>query len=221
MQAMSGQTTYSLRNVSRRASDRNISKLAVGDSGDIALDRDVNVSTTPDSWMEIVENSRPSAEGHIDIFGEPKSPTESGRKSSTKTKYVRKTPISKKKKQPSKNLVENRSSKKPQKTFTSTPRIIKTMKETLSESYSTVEVNQCSTDTLIVTDNSLNISGIQSLQDSSTLSVLPKSDLNSTKNNDDEKSTIFKGKLEIIFVYLKVWSLFSMLFTIYNLSFCD
>lgn len=182
---MSYRTKYT-RNKQKRI------KSTAADSNKITLDHDINFSTTPDSLVQISKDPRPLVKEHIDFRGELGPLTGSGSKPLTKTKCVKKTLVSNKMKQPSKELVMDRPIKKSQKT--NTPIMMNVMKEAQAESHSPITVNHCSRDISIVTNDSLNISGIQSLLDSSTSSEKQKSNSNSTSNENDDKSLLFKGK---------------------------
>lgn len=191
---MSCRLTYP-RHVLQRVTDRKVRKLAVDDSDKSASDHDNNIFTTPDSRVEVVEDSQPSVQGHIDLFGELIPETRSVSEPAPKTKCVRKTPVSKRKKKPAKELIMVSPSKKPQRTFVPTPRIIKIMKDAQSELYSLMGLNQSASDISVTSNDSLNVSGVQSLLDSPKSSA-KKPDANATNIDDCKKSPIFKGKLE-------------------------
>lgn len=193
---MSCRLTYP-RHVLQRVSDRKVRKLAIDDSDKITSDHDVNIFTTPDSRVQVVEDSHPSVEGHIDLFGELIPETKSVSEPIPKTKYVRKTPVSKRKKKPPIEPVIVSPIRKPHRTFIPTPRIIKLMKDAQSELYSLMGLNHSSSDVSTVSNDSLNVSGVQSLLESPKSSATKKSDANSTNIENSSKSPVFKGKLKI------------------------
>lgn len=191
---MSCRLTYP-RHVLQRVTDRKVRKLAVDDSDKITSDREVDIFTTPDPRVEVVEDSHPSVEGHIDLFGELIPETRSVSEPVPKTKCVRRTPVSKRKKKPAKELVMVSPVKQPQRTFIPTPRIIKLMKDAQSELYSLMGLNQSTSDVSVTSNDSLNVSGVQSLLDSPKSSA-KKPDVNASNVESSRKSPIFKGKSE-------------------------
>lgn len=192
---MSRQTMQSRKPLERR-------KLAVDNADEITLDQDFNCPTTSDSHVEVTVDSRSPVGGHIDLFGKVIPSIESSSKScltKSKSKCVKRTPTSKKKKHLFKEQVTNSSIRKPLKRFTSTPRMVNIMKEAQGELNSIMGINQCPMDTSIETNYGLNISGVKSLVDGSTSSEVKKPESNSTINEDYIKSPVFEGKLQTLF----------------------
>lgn len=188
---MSRRLTYT-RHVSQRNSDRKVRKLPIYDSDKTESDRDVAFFTTP--CPRVIENiSYSSVKGHIELFGELILETRSVSEPIPKTKFAIRTPASKRKKKPAKELVMTSPFKREKRTFIPTPRMIKVMKESLAELYSIMGLNQSAS------NDSLNISGVQRLPDSPESST-KKSDADSTNIENSKKSTILEGKLKIFLV---------------------
>lgn len=78
----------------------------------------------------------------------------------------------------------------PNKLFFPTPKIINIMKEAQLELYTLMGLNKSSSDISVVSNNSLNVSGIQNLVDS------PKPKTQNVINNEEEQNPfqILKGK---------------------------
>lgn len=188
---MSCQITYP-RQVLQRVSDRKKRKLAIDDSDEISLNR--NLDLFVDSQLKVIEDSQTSLKGHRDLFGEliPDTPQDklvsNVEGKNTKNKSTKRTPASKKKKQPDEEIRIDSPIIKPKRVFIPTPKFIKLMKEAQTELYSLMGVNKSSSDISVVTTDSLNVSGIQDLQDSPIPSKKNESKTNS-KNNDNGKES--------------------------------
>lgn len=195
---MSCQITYS-RQVLQRVSDRKKRKLAIDDSDEISLNH--NLDLFIDSQLKVIEDSQTSLKGHRDLFGEliPDTPQDKlisnteGKKKSTK-----RTPASKKKKQPDEIRIDSPVIK-PKRVFIPTPKFMKLMKEAQTELYSLMGVNKSSSDVSVITTDSLDVSGIQDLQDSPITSKRNESKTN-PKNNDNGKESkrVLEGKFSLI-----------------------
>jgi len=171
----------------QRVSDRKNKELAI-DESDQTYDSSECVLLNPE--VEVVEDSQESLKGHRDLFGElipyKKNP-------SPETISGKKKPVSKTKKQPYEELYSNITIKRPTRVFIPTPRIIKIMKEAQTELYSLMGLNKSPSDVSIVSspNNSLNVSGIENLNNSPTSSP-------NNLNNDNHKSPILRGKFLLI-----------------------
>lgn len=199
---MSCQITYS-RQVLQRVSDRKKRKLAIDDSDEISLNR--NLDLFVDSQLKVIEDSQTSLKGHRDLFGEliPDIPQDKfindAESKNTKNKSTKRTPASKKKKQQDEEIRIDSPIIKPKRVFIPTPKFMKLMKEAQTELYSLMGVNKSSSDISVVTTDSLNVSGIQDLQDSPISSKRNESKTNS-KNNDNGKESrrVLEGKFSLI-----------------------
>lgn len=199
---MSCQTTQPHKQL-KCVSDRKSRKKAVNNSNEITLDQDFNCPTVLDSHVEVATDSHSIVEGHIDSFGKVIPSTESDSKpclTKSKTKCVKRTLVSKKEKLPIKEQLMNSPIRKPKKTFTSTPEMSSIMKESQAELYSIMGVNQLAMNTLIITNDSLDINGVKSLLDCSTSIEMSKPESNSTNNEDNIKTPVFEGNKEIYLV---------------------
>jgi len=207
---MSCPITYP-RQVLQRVSDRKKRKLAIDNSDEIALDR--NLDLFIDSELEVIEDSQASLKGHRDLFGEliPQDEFVSNADNiDHKNKSVKKTPISRKKKRLNEEDMIDSPVIRPKRVFIPTPKFMKLMKEAQTELYSLMGVNKSSSDVSIVTNDSLNVSGIQNLEDSPIISKVNESRTNSvvhthnsTKpDNDKESRRIFEGKFSLIPMHL-------------------
>lgn len=198
---MSCQITYS-RQVLQRVSDRKKRKLAVDDSDkNSSSDSSSRVTDScllVDSLINVIEDSQSSLKKHRDLFGEltpnPRSKDVAGKSISTKKQ------ASKENEQPTEeNLEPDNSVQRPPRVFIPTPQIIKLMKDTHTELYSLMGLNKSSSDISVVSNNSLNISGVQNLQDSPVRGLNNKSKITMLINENFTKSPpIFDGKFSII-----------------------
>lgn len=183
------------RRVLERVSDRKKRKLAADDS-DPASSSDVDASGARlDSPVEVIEDSETSLKGYRDLFGEL-IPDNRGKNDPTpENKSVKKATRSKKKKPPSDGLVIGRTMDNPARTparvFIPTPRIMKIMKDAQTELYSLMGLNQSSSDVSVRSTDSLNVSGVRDLLDSSTTNA------QNANSDDDSNSSILKGKFKL------------------------
>jgi len=199
---MSCQITYS-RQVLQRVSDRKKRKLAIDDSDEIPLN--CNLDLFVDSQLKVIEDSQTSLKGHRDLFGEliPDTPQDklvsNAQGKNTKNKSTKRTPASKKKKQPDDEIRIDSPIIKPKRVFIPTPKFMKLMKEAQTELYSLMGVNKSSSDISVVTNDSLNVSGIQDLQDS-PISTKKNGSKTNSKNNDNVKESrrVLEGKFSLI-----------------------
>lgn len=197
---MSCQITYS-RQVLQRVSDRKKRKLAIDDPNKV-LEHDFNSSIMPDSQLELVEDSESSLKGHRDLFGEliPNSSYVNNPK--TNSNSNKKMSNSKRKKRPQEEFVIS-PIKITNKVFFPSPRIINIMKDAQTELYTLMGLNKSSSDVSIISNNSLNVSGIQSLLDSPNTTPNTRNESNTSMiNNENNKdpSRILEGKFFINFL---------------------
>jgi len=187
----------------QRVSDRKKRKLAIDDSDEIALNQ--NLDLFIDSELEVIEDSQTSLKGHRDLFGELIPPDECiSNTDNVKNKSTKKTPVSKKKKQQNEEIIIDSPIIKPKRVFIPTPKFMKLMKEAQTELYSLMGVNKSSSDVSVVTNDSLNVSGIQNLEVSPITSTRTVSKTN-FKNNDDDKESrrVLEGKCSLIYTDIK------------------
>ncbi|XP_001949045.2 uncharacterized protein LOC100168837 [Acyrthosiphon pisum] len=182
---MSCPITYP-RQILQRVSDRKKRKLAIDDSDEIALDR--NLDLFVDSELQVIEDSQTSLKGHRDLFGELIPQDEFVSNTEAKKKSNKKTTVSKKKKQSDEEIMIDSPILRPKRVFIPTPKFMKLMKEAQTELYSLMGVNKSSSDISVVTSDTLNVSGIQNLEDSPIKSIRNEPKTNS-KNNDNDKES--------------------------------
>uniref|UniRef100_A0A2H8TMI7 Microcephalin n=1 Tax=Melanaphis sacchari TaxID=742174 RepID=A0A2H8TMI7_9HEMI len=192
---MSCQITYS-RQVLQRVSDRKKRKLAIDDSDKIS---NRNLDLFVDSQLKVIEDSQTSLKEHRDLFGELIPQDELASNAETKNKSTKKTPVSKKKKQPGEKITIDSPVIRPKRVFIPTPKFMKLMEEAQTELYSLMGINKSSSDVSVVTTDSLDVSGIQDLQDSPIKSIRNESKTN-LKNNDNDKESrqILKGVVAFV-----------------------
>jgi len=164
------------RQVLQRVSDRKKRKLAIDDSDEIALDR--NLGLFIDSELQVIEDSQTSLKGHRDLFGELIPQDEFVSNAEAKNKSNKKTTVSKKKKQSDEEIMIDSPIIRPKRVFIPTPNFMKIMKEAQTELYSLMGVNKSSSDISVVTSDNLNVSGIQNLEDSPIKSIRNESKTN-------------------------------------------
>ncbi|XP_022174220.1 uncharacterized protein LOC111036501 [Myzus persicae] len=183
---MSCPITYP-RQVLQRVSDRKKRRLAIDDSDEISLNR--NLDLFIDSELEVIEDSQTSLKGHRDLFGEliPQDNFVSNI-NDAKNKSTKKTLVSKKNKQQNEEIVVDSPIIRPKRVFIPTPKFMKLMKEAQTELYSLMGVNKSSSDISVVTNDSLNVSGIQNLEVSPITSTRNESKTN-LKDNDADKAS--------------------------------
>jgi len=160
------------------------------------------MNVTPSSRIEVIEDSQSSLKRHRDLFGEV-IPIQCTNKQTSKC-----TPLAKENKTKSKRKIQSPEDlpmddliNRPTRVFIPTPKIIKIMKDAQAELYSLMGLNNSSSDASMVLTDSLNISGVQNLQDSPkpTTHKEKKCETYSINNENDEKcpkenSQLFKGK---------------------------
>lgn len=179
------------RRMLERVSDRKKRRLAIDDSDPASSDV-YSSGARLDSLVEVVEDSQTSLKGHRDLFGEL-IPDNRGKNNPTpEKKPVKKTTESKKKKLPYYDLVMDQMidspARRPTRVFIPTPRIMKIMKDAQTELYSLMGLNQSSSDVSVRSNDSLNVSGVHDLLDSSTTNA------RNENSDDDSNSSILKGK---------------------------
>jgi len=140
---MSCPITYP-RQVLQRVSDRKKRKLAIDDSDEIALDR--NLDLFIDSELQVIEDSQTSLKGHRDLFGELIPHDGFVSNAEAKNKSIKKIPVSKKKKQPDEEIMIDSPVIRPKRVFIPTPKFMKLMKEAQTELYSLMGVNKSLSD---------------------------------------------------------------------------
>lgn len=166
----------------QRDSGRKKRKLRIDDS-DVILTR--NMDLCIDSGFEKVNDSQSSLEGHRDLFGELIPDVVSN--ADTKKELNKKAPVSKKKKQSYEDIVDT-PIVRPKRVFIPTPKIMKFMKEAHKELYSIMNAKTSSSNVSVVSTDSLDVSGVQQLQDSPIISKKNESKINTEDIKNDEKS---------------------------------
>ncbi|XP_026819681.1 uncharacterized protein LOC113558423 [Rhopalosiphum maidis] len=170
----------SLQKTSQRASGSKKRKLS-DDSIDIQLNH--NLDLCIDSPLE----------GYRDLFGELIPPNECVNNAEVKNKSTKKkTPVSKRKKLPYEDIFVDTPVIKPKRVFVPTPRMMKCMMEAQKELYSFMGIQKSSSNVSIVSNDSLNVSGVQHLKDSPITSIKNVSKIN-TENNDEKSQQVLKG----------------------------
>lgn len=159
---MSYQMSFS-RHVLERISDRKKRRLAIDMSDPILSDADPAAYTPLDSPVKVIEDSQSSLKGHRDLFGEliPRDNCKSTLLPENKS--MKKTLGSKKKKIPYKDITMISPIKRPTRLFIPTPRIMRIMKDAQTELYSLMGLNKSSSEVSVVSNNSLDISGVHNL----------------------------------------------------------
>lgn len=187
----------SRKNTSQRVSGRKKRKLHDDDSDEISLTS--NLDLFKDSCLEVNKTSQKSFEGHLDLFGEVIPPDVPVSNEEAKNKPIKKT--RKKKKQPYEELFDTPSRR--QKVFIHTGRFFKVMMEAQKELYSLMGVPMSSSKVPVVSTGSLNVSGVQHIQDSPQISISNESKIKSeNKDNCKEPHQILEGL--VLFVDYKI-----------------
>lgn len=177
----------SLQKTSQRASGSKKRKLSDG-SIDIELNCNLDLFNGSDYQTP--------SDGYRDLFGELIPPNECVNNVQANDKSTKKkTPVSKRKKLPYEDVFVDTPVIKPKRVFVPTPRLIKIMKEAQKELYSLMGVNKSSSNVSITSNDSLNVSGVQRLQDSPITSIKNVAKIN-TENNDKNPQQVLKGKLK-------------------------
>ncbi|XP_022180207.1 uncharacterized protein LOC111040580 [Myzus persicae] len=175
----------SRQNTSQQVSGRKKRKLLIDGSDEISLDR--NVDLCEDFDINVTKDSQTSLEGYRDLFGELIPPDECVSNEEVKNKLIKKTPASKKKKQPYEEILFNTPTR-PKRLFIPTPKIMELMHEASKELYSLMGARLSSSNVSIVSTDNLNVSGIQHLQDSPRTSIKNESKINIEEDDNDQKS---------------------------------
>jgi len=179
----------SSQNKSRRTSSHK-KRILDYDSDEISLDR--NLELCIDSAFK--KNSQTSSENHIDLFGEIIPPDVCISNGDAKNKSVKKTPVSKKKKLPYEDTLIDTPVIRPKRVFIPTPRMMQVMMESHKELYSLM--NRSPSNVSIASTDSLNVSGVQHLQDSPITTIRNEPKIKKENNNNDKKSQqVLKGNL--------------------------
>uniref|UniRef100_A0A2S2PST0 Microcephalin n=1 Tax=Schizaphis graminum TaxID=13262 RepID=A0A2S2PST0_SCHGA len=178
----------SLQKTSQRANGSKKRKLS-DDFIDIELSS--NLDLCIDSDISLLE-------GHRDLFGELIPPDVCVSDTEAKDKSTKKkTPASKRKKLPYEDVFVNSPVIKPKRVFIVTPRLLKCMVEAQKELDSHMGVKKSSSNVSIVSNDSLNVSGVQHLQDSPITSIKNVSKIN-TENNDKKPQQVLKGVVAFV-----------------------
>ncbi|XP_022182377.1 uncharacterized protein LOC111042164 [Myzus persicae] len=188
---------------SPRVSRRNKRKLQIDYLDETSLERDVDLCE--DLSIDVTNDSQTSLEGHRDLFGEL-IPEECVSDKVVKNKSIRKTPGSKKKKFPHEELLFDTPTR-PKRVFIPTPKLLKSMFEGHKELYSLMGASARSSNVSIASTDSLNVSGVERLQDSPVTTVRNESKKNIKENDNEQKwSKVLEGKLKYSknFVYVKL-----------------
>lgn len=182
-------TIMSSQNKSRHTCSHKKRKLHY-DSDEISLDR--NLELCIDSAFK--KNSQTSSQNLIDLFGEIISPGVCINNADAKNKSVkktpRKTPVSRKKKLPYEENLTDTPVIRPKRVFVPTQRMLRGMMEAQKELYLSMNrMNKSPNNVSIASTDSLNVSGVQNLQDSPITTEIKK------ENNDEKSQQVLKGKL--------------------------
>lgn len=180
---MSGLAAPFSREALEKLSDRKKRKLAI-DCSDVAI--------MPDSQVVVVEDSQ---SGYRDLFGELIPLDKCSIKTPPKSKSAKKRPTSRKKKPLPEEPVAavSPASARPPRVFIPTPKIMRIMKDAQAELYSLMGLNKSTSDASVVSNDSLNVSGVQDLLDSSITSVPDES------KDNGPPLLVLEGKLSSIF----------------------
>ncbi|XP_060847460.1 uncharacterized protein LOC132927023 [Rhopalosiphum padi] len=179
----------SLKKTSQRASGSKKRKLSDG-SIDIELHHNLDLFSDPDYQTP--------TDGYRDLFGELIPPNECVNNAQAKDKSTKKkTPVSKRKKLPYEDVFVDTPVIKPKRVFVATPRMIKIMREAQKELYSLMGVNKSPSNVSIKSNDSLNVSGVQQLQDSPITSIKNVAKIN-TENNDKNPQQVLKGVVAFV-----------------------
>ncbi|XP_027851704.2 microcephalin-like [Aphis gossypii] len=182
----------SSQNKPRRTSSHKKRKLHY-DSDEISLDR--NLELCIDSAFK--KNSQTSSEIQIDLFGEIIPPDVCISNADAKNKSVKKTPVSRKKKLPNKDTLIDTPVIRPKRVFIPTPRMMKVMMEAQKELYSFM--NSSPSNVSIASTDSLNVSGVQHLQNSPITTIRNEPKIKKESNDNDKKSQqVLKGVVAFI-----------------------
>lgn len=185
----------SRQNTSQRVIGRKKRKLHNDGSDEMSLD--CNVHFCKDSDFQVVNDSQTSSEGYRDLFGELIVPDECVSNEEAKNKSIKKKSVIKKKKQPYEELFFDTPTVRPTRIFIRTAKIMRLMKEAQKELYSCMGVRMNSSKVSVVSTDSLNVSGVQNLQDSPQISISDESKINTENNDNDKKSQqVLEGKLK-------------------------
>ncbi|XP_001951002.2 uncharacterized protein LOC100169079 isoform X2 [Acyrthosiphon pisum] len=183
----------SRKNTSQRDSGRKKRKLDNDDSDEISLSR--NLDLCIDFGFQEAKDSQTSLEGYKDLFGEVIPPDEPVSNEGAKNKLIKKTP--RKKKKPNEELFDTPT--RPKRVFICTPRFIRVMEEARKELYECMAGSMRSSKVSVVSTDSLNVSGVQHLQDSPQTSINNESKINAGNNDNDKKSQqVFEGVVAFI-----------------------
>lgn len=202
---MADRLTYS-RRVLERVSDRKKRKLAIDDSDGVPLESDSDSCIASGSQVRVVEDSQLSPKGHRDLFGELIPPSVISRVDEPKAEPSapsKKTPASRKKRRDSIDELLNMDTpvRRPTRVFIPTPRIIKIMKDAQADLYHLMGLNKSSTsDTSVISNESLNVSGVQSLMGSPIRGSPIQLETNSPSINNSihESRSVLEGKYLLI-----------------------
>lgn len=185
----------SRKNTSQRVIGRKKRKLHNDGSDEISLDR--NVHFCKDSDFQVGKDSQTSLEGYRDLFGELIPPDECVSNEEAKNESIKKKSVIKKKKQPYEEHFFDTPTIRPKRMFIPTAKIMKLMKEAQKELYSCMGVRMNSNKASVVSTDSINVSGVQNLQDSPQISISNESKINTDHNDNDKKSQqVLEGKLK-------------------------
>jgi len=174
----------SLNNKSQRTSSKRKRTLHY-DSDEVSFDhnleKSIDSSFRNPTYLE-------DYKGHIDLFGEIIPPDVC--KPEAKTKLEKKTPVSRKKKQPFENSLIDTPVRKPKRMFILTPRMIKAMMVSQKELYSLI--NKSPEVVSITSTDSLNVSNVQKLPESPITTIRNEPKINN--DNDKKSQQVLKGK---------------------------
>ncbi|CAI6376320.1 unnamed protein product [Macrosiphum euphorbiae] len=174
----------SRKNTSQRDSGRKARKPHHDDSDEMSLNSNLD-------WFADSGSQVPQDDGYRDLFGELIPPDECVSNEEAKNKSNKKTP--RKRKQPRDDYFDTPT--RPKRLFIPTKRFMIAMEEAKKELYELMGKTNSKKVSVVSTD-SLNVSGVQHIQDS------PQTSMNNGNNDNDKKSQqVFEGKLKCFINY--------------------
>jgi len=201
---------------SQRVGDRKKRKLTIDIPDEIAFDCNVDLRINYD--LKVIEDQS-LLEGHRDLFGELIPPDECVTNAEVKKKSNKKTPRSKKRKQPYEELLFDTPSTRPKRLFIPTPKIIKIMNESYKELCSLMSPKTSQNNVSIVSTNSINVSGVEQILDSPISSIRSETKINKENNENIKKSQrVLEGKLQFFINTLYLPFIIKLILIIYDVK---
>lgn len=189
---MSDGITYP-RDILQRLSDRKNRELAIYVPFDPPEVEESHPWIAYNSQVDVIDASESPLKQHRDLFGEVIQYESPALNDTTNTS----TPASRKRKQKKwEEVIEESPISRPKRVFIPTPRIVKLMKDAQMELCSVMGHSNSINDTSIVSEDSLNVSGVQNLIDS------PQALKNKSKNSDKTQSPpVLEGTYHLIHIF--------------------